>query len=84
MTLDALIDPRPWTLIALTAGVGLALVRLVQWQRSAASEDHAPRWRLATLLVLTIAAGALAALTLFPPGAVLRSGEMIVLTRGAS
>lgn len=84
MTLDALMDPRPWTLIALAAGVGLALARLVLWQRSAAPDDRAPRWRLAVLLALTVAAGALAALTLFPPGAVLRSGEMIVLTRGGS
>lgn len=83
MTLDVLIDPRLWTLIALATGVTLALVRLVVWQRSTVPEDRAPRWRLAVLMALTLAAGALTALTLFPPGAVLRSGEMIVLTRNA-
>jgi hypothetical protein len=83
MTAEALLDPRPWTLIALAAGVVLALVRLVLWQRAAAPEARAPRWRLAVLGALTLAAGVLTALTLFPPAAVLRSGEMIVLTRGA-
>lgn len=76
-------DPAVWTGVIIAAAVVTAAVRLLIWHRGAAAGAQAPRWRVGLLIVLGAVCGALLYLTLFPPAAVIRSGDMIVATRGS-
>ena len=76
-------DARIWVALAIIMAVVVGIVRLALWQRSAPEPDHAPPWRLATLIGLQVLAGALLWLTLFPPAGILRAGTLIVATAGS-
>ncbi len=76
-------DPRLWAAIVTVVAVCVGVVRLLLWQRAASAEERAPTWRVGALTALQIACAVLLWLTLFPPAAVIRSGALIVATRGA-
>jgi hypothetical protein len=76
-------DSRLWTAAAIGLALAISTVRLILWRRSAPRHAQSPEWRLGLLLALQLAAGMLLYLVLFPPGAVLRTGDLIVATVGA-
>lgn len=76
-------DPAMWAGIIIALAVIASAVRLLIWHRKAPTGAQAPRWRVGLLIVLTAVCGALLYLTLFPPAAVIHSGDLIVATKGS-
>lgn len=76
-------DPAMAAAAILAVAVVTATVRLLIWHRKAPTGAQSPRWRVGLLIVLTAVCAVLLYLTLFPPAAVIRSGDMIVATQGA-
>ncbi|MES2860438.1 MAG: hypothetical protein V4701_03155 [Pseudomonadota bacterium] len=76
-------DPQLWTALVIGLAVLVGVIRLLLWQRAAPVEARAPHWRIGVLIGLQVICAALLWLTLFPPAAVIRSGALIVATRGA-
>ena len=72
-----------WIGAAIALIVAISLARLVLWRQAAPVDQRSALWRLALLMALTVAAGALLHLTLFPPATLLRTGALVVATRGA-
>ncbi|WP_292072183.1 hypothetical protein [Brevundimonas sp. UBA7534] len=72
-----------WVGAAIGLIVAISLARLVLWRQAAPADQRSPLWRPALLMSLTVAAGALLHLTLFPPATPLRTGALVVATRGA-
>jgi hypothetical protein len=77
-------DPSLWTRVAIVLAVGLSVLRLLLWQRSAPAQVRSPLWRVILLIGLQLAAGALLHLVLFPPSVATRTGTLVVTTGGAS
>lgn len=76
-------DLKLWVALAIVLAIAMGVIRLVHWQRGAPTEARAPRWRLALLIALQLAAGGLLYMMLFPPSVATRTGTIVVATRGA-
>lgn len=76
-------DPRVWTAVVIALALAVSVARLMLWRRTAELAGRGPMRRLASLIVLQLAAGVLLHLTLFPPAGVLRHGVLMVATEGA-
>ncbi len=74
---------EPWVALAVAVAVVIGVFRLVLWQRAAPNDAKSPRWRLALLILLQLAAGGLLFLMLFPPSVTTRIGTIVVATEGA-
>lgn len=72
-----------WVGVAIGLIVAISLARLILWRQAAPVDQRSSLWRLALLMTLNVAAGALLYLTLFPPATSLRAGALVVATRGA-
>lgn len=72
-----------WVGVAIGLIVTISLVRLILWRQSAPADRRSPVWRLVLLIILTVAVGVLLHLTLFPPVTPVRTGALVVATRGA-
>ena len=72
-----------WVGAAIGLIVAFSLARLWFWRGAVSAEQRPPLWRLALLMALNLAAGALLYLTLFPPITPLRTGALVVATQGA-
>lgn len=72
-----------WTGAILALAVGIGVVRLSLWNRSAPVDQRAAPLRVALLALLQILAGVLLFLTLHSPLAASRDTTLVVATRGA-
>lgn len=78
----AAVDPRTWAMVLIALAVAGGVIRLLLWRQAAPVDARTPRWRLAALIGLQLAAGVLLLLTLFPPSVATRAGTVIVATAG--
>lgn len=74
------LDLQRWTTAVIGLAVAGTLLRLWLRRRGAAAEAQGPVWRFALLLLLQPLAGLFLHLVLFPPGGLIRTGVLTVLT----